>query len=410
MARSGIPLAPSRLGYAQTVVLFDPYSNSHESPVFEVRDRAVLLTAYGLQSSETITVHTVYGPPGSEQTTPFVLNGTAYVINVTHNSLLLSPSGRYRLVFSGDLYLNMRCTLVVQQEKSTDIPQPSGAQANLPNQLFDGTGSTTQSPVTEITDKAWLFTAYGLTIGNTLTAYITVGVGVDYHEEPYLLNGNAVVLTSTNTSALIPQTGRFRFKASGSTAGVRLVGNPTEYDTVVGSGSAPGSGVASVVAGVGIDVDDLDPANPIVGLNADSQAAIELAKTALQGILSYSYPNGESFNLLRGMPVAVFSGQLRRATSVPPFDKCIGLIDDDPIPPGGFGKIRFEGVLSQPTAQWDIVTGMIGGLATEQMYFPNSAGQLTPTPSSTEGEVIQYVGRAVSSTDLAILLGVRIGV
>jgi hypothetical protein len=298
--------------------------------------------------------------------------------------------------------------LTVQQDKANKLQQPSGAQAQLPNLLFDGTGNTAESPVIEITDNAWVFNAYGLAGGVTLTAYVSYGVGVDYREEPYLLNGTALVLSASVSSCVIPQTGRFRFKAAGSTLGVRLVGNPTEYATVV-SDAGPGSGVDAVIAGPGIEVDALDPSQPIVGLDDDTQEAIALAETALQGILKYSYPNGEAFNMLRGMPVCVFSGQLRRATSIPPFDKCIGLIDDDPIPPGGFGKIRYLGVLTQATTEWDLVTGNTGGLSPEQMYFPSSTGMLTQTPTSVEGQVNQYVGRAINSTDLALEIGTRVG-
>jgi hypothetical protein len=301
----------------------------------------------------------------------------------------------------------MRCTLVVQQEKSTRIPQASGVQANLPNLLLNGTVISTQSPVIEITDKAWAFTGYDIPSGVQLVAYICVGVGADYYEEPYLLRGVQVVLDENNTTTVIPQTGRFRFKVSGDPTGIRLVGNPTKYGTVTATGA--GSGVASIIAGVDVEVDNSDPANPIVGLTNDAHDAIELAKTALQGILQYSFPNGETFSLLRGMPVAVFSGQLRLAKAVPPFDKCIGLIDDDPVLPGAFGRIRYAGVVSQPTSQWDLITGELGGLAAEQMYFPDDIGQLSSVPTNVAGNVIQYVGRALNSTDILLLLGVRLG-
>lgn len=67
-------------------------------------------------------------------------------------------------------------------------------------------------------------------------------------------------------------------------------GDALTYDAVSGTwipgAGSGGGGIESVVAGVGIEVDDTDPVNPIVGLDAASQASLALADSAVQSIVA----------------------------------------------------------------------------------------------------------------------------
>ena len=66
-----------------------------------------------------------------------------------------------------------------------------------------------------------------------------------------------------------------------------------------------------------------------------------------------------------------------------------------------------NGVLVGTTAQWDaVVTGQTGGLTFNSLYFldPTSPGKLTTTPPTTagSGQCNVLVGRAMSTTELAL--------
>jgi hypothetical protein len=107
--------------------------------------------------------------------------------------------------------------------------------------------------------------------------------------------GADALLTWVGMQATLPFS---RVLAAG--AGITLTPNATELVIT----STISSGVNSVNGGAGIDVDNTDPANPIISLNPAALAGIGLALTAVQpGDLS---------------PVA-FTGNFADLTGVPPF-------------------------------------------------------------------------------------------
>lgn len=75
------------------------------------------------------------------------------------------------------------------------------------------------------------------------------------------------------------------------------------------------------------------------------------------------------------------------------------------IAPGATGNIATGGVLTLTTAQWDaVVTGQSGGLAPGVLYFldASSPGALTNVAPVAAGACIAPLGRALSTTSLAI--------
>ncbi len=68
--------------------------------------------------------------------------------------------------------------------------------------------------------------------------------------------------------------------------------------------------------------------------------------------------------------------------------------------------IQYAGPISLTTAQWDAITGDVGGLTVHASYFldVDAPGKLSSTTSNTPGDFIAYVGRALSATDLMIII------
>jgi hypothetical protein len=70
------------------------------------------------------------------------------------------------------------------------------------------------------------------------------------------------------------------------------------------------------------------------------------------------------------------------------------------------GNYAAGGVAVCTTAQWDAVTGATGGLTAGSLYFLDAAtaGKLTTTAPSTAAQLVTLVGRALSTTDMEMLL------
>lgn len=88
-----------------------------------------------------------------------------------------------------------------------------------------------------------------------------------------------------------------------------------------------------------------------------------------------------------------------------------GFVTNDPsIAAGGNAAIQGEGVLAATTAQWDAVTGTVGGLVKDSFYYLDAAnaGKITATPPSAVGQFVKELGIALSTTELKINIGQRI--
>lgn len=84
----------------------------------------------------------------------------------------------------------------------------------------------------------------------------------------------------------------------------------------------------------------------------------------------------------------------------------LGLVKDASIAAATPGMIQTDGVLVASTAQWDAVTGQVGGLTVGVVYFlsPTTAGMLTVTAPSAVGELVARIGKALSETELEITI------
>jgi hypothetical protein len=82
----------------------------------------------------------------------------------------------------------------------------------------------------------------------------------------------------------------------------------------------------------------------------------------------------------------------------------IGMVQATTIANGASGIIQVNGVLTATTAQWDVVTGQVGGLIQRTRYYLSgaTAGMITDTAPSTAGQYVVEVGIALSATELKI--------
>lgn len=84
----------------------------------------------------------------------------------------------------------------------------------------------------------------------------------------------------------------------------------------------------------------------------------------------------------------------------------VGLGYDASTAFGAIGNIIVDGVLTATTTQWDAVAGTTGGLAFNTLYYldPANPGKMTSTVPTTVGQCVVLIGRALSTTDLELLL------
>lgn len=118
--------------------------------------------------------------------------------------------------------------------------------------------------------------------------------------------------------------------------------------------------------------------------------------------------SSELHTLVKGMPVALVDGKLRRARSTAPFNKIVGLVFENSIVPGQAGRVQTSGKFEMPPLEWEAATGMVGGLSPADTYFVSDLGFITPWPTTTSGEYVIPVGRAISPSTLNINLTTQV--
>lgn len=83
----------------------------------------------------------------------------------------------------------------------------------------------------------------------------------------------------------------------------------------------------------------------------------------------------------------------------------IGLVADAPsIGIAGTGNVLTDGRLSATTGQWDAITGGSGGLTPGAVYWLDAAtaGKMTSTAPTADGEFVCRLGSAISETEFEI--------
>ena len=97
---------------------------------------------------------------------------------------------------------------------------------------------------------------------------------------------------------------------------------------------------------------------------------------------------------------------VKRANALSIFTKdVIGLVYSDPyVVPGDLGEVIISGTLIATTDQWDVITGVPGGLVPGSLYFldPYKIGKLTALIPYIRGQYAISIGRALSSTVLLV--------
>lgn len=124
------------------------------------------------------------------------------------------------------------------------------------------------------------------------------------------------------------------------------------------------------------------------------------------GTVNISKTNGDTQNLDIGTPVYLDTGSntVKRArANNATTTRVFGLLAQD-IAQAASGIVQVFGVMAASTADWDAVTGQTGGLTPGVYYYcsADTAGKLTVTPPSTEGQYVARVGWGVSSTEMHV--------
>ena len=121
-----------------------------------------------------------------------------------------------------------------------------------------------------------------------------------------------------------------------------------------------------------------------------------------------SQTNGESVSIVIGTPVYSSGNDTVKKAKADASGtiSLVGLVYDTSVATSAAGNVITDGVLSATTAQWDAVAGTTGGLTAGTDYFLSAAtaGLMTATAPSTAGQYVQKVGRAISTTEMRLLI------
>lgn len=84
----------------------------------------------------------------------------------------------------------------------------------------------------------------------------------------------------------------------------------------------------------------------------------------------------------------------------------LGLVKAATIAAAASGAIQTDGVIAATTAQWDALTGDVGGLTPGSVYYldPDTAGNITLTAPTAVGDFVVRLGKAISTTELEITI------
>lgn len=338
LPRTGKRIVPPRVLTQNSVtLLFDRYSNSNDSPIFDVWDRPLLISAFGLKPVEVIRIYQIVVDNGVTVEHEFLPQGDNVVLTSLYNNIILPLSGRYRAKFSGFLG-DMTCTAQVQQVDKDAVgkvlTQPAGAQLNRPNTLLSPSSTTNTSPILDVWNVAQVITLYTDDPGASVTVQTIYQDGDIIFAEPFLFMGKEIVLSKLSNTVLLDKTGRYRFVYNGTVGEALLYAVPLAVKEVItqptnigppgppgpegpqgdvgpkgdkgdkgdtgdpgpkgdtgdpgpkgdkGDKGDPGP-VQTVQPGTGVIVDNTDPDNPIVGVDGVLKSIAEAVGTGLVAI------------------------------------------------------------------------------------------------------------------------------
>lgn len=126
----------------------------------------------------------------------------------------------------------------------------------------------------------------------------------------------------------------------------------------------------------------------------------------IQTVDVFDRTNANAGNLVICTPVyASGAGQMDKAQADAASTKnVLGLVADSVVTTNSSGAVQSDGIFVASTGEWDTVTGDSGGLTVGTKYYldPDTAGMLTDTVPSTQGDFVAEVGIALSTTEMEI--------
>jgi Tfp pilus assembly protein FimV len=128
---------------------------------------------------------------------------------------------------------------------------------------------------------------------------------------------------------------------------------------------------------------------------------------------NYTMSNANAAAIIKGHAVYISGNNavnLARANASATAD-VFALVDQASIAAAATGSVKHDGVIKASTAEWDAVTGAVGGLTAGAEYFLSAtvAGQITATAPSASGQFVACIGRALSTTELSLSIERSIG-
>lgn len=147
--------------------------------------------------------------------------------------------------------------------------------------------------------------------------------------------------------------------------------------------------------------------------NADwFEFAVSGGGGAGDNVLKMARNNEDFVDFLIGTPVFAYSATgVRRAVANESSSawKVLGLATG-PVLAGSNGLFQGEGKLTATVAEWEALTGNVGGLVANKTYFldPVLVGKITLVPPTADGEYVCRIGVAYSPTELYIDIGLCI--
>lgn len=121
-----------------------------------------------------------------------------------------------------------------------------------------------------------------------------------------------------------------------------------------------------------------------------------------------SLTNSNGGSIVIGAPVYISSaGHVDKAKAdATGTTDVVGLVYDTSIATTAAGNIIVDGIMTATTGQWDTICGTSGGLTAGTVYYLSAAtaGLLTATAPSTAGQFAAPVGRALSTTQMELIL------
>lgn len=133
----------------------------------------------------------------------------------------------------------------------------------------------------------------------------------------------------------------------------------------------------------------------------DALNALEQAGPAAQ-LSEFQAPNGEASLMVPGQVVATHDGRLYLASC---YSQVLASVQGLVVVGAGATlpvTIQEDGVVTLTTAEWDVVTSGSGGLTPGARYYLDTAGKITTTAPTAPGTFVTPIGRAITSTIMAL--------